>query len=104
MSEIKELLDGWVAKIASQDRMTRQRALKDLLEFCQKDGNLTNDNSVNIFDTFYLCLIKCYSDKFEMCRSLSCSIVSEILKFVEQNDYYFGLLVPVIAKRVSRKR
>lgn len=101
MTDNKALLDGWIVKIQNQDRMLRQRALKELLEFCGAEANLTSENAMEIFDSTYLCLIKCYSDKFEMCRSLSCSIVSELLKFLEQNDYYLSLLVPVIAKRLA---
>lgn len=101
MTDNKALLDGWIVKIQNQDRMLRQRALKELLEFCGAEANLTSENAMEIFDSTYLCLIKCYSDKFEMCRSLSCSIVSELLKFLEQNDYYHSLLVPVIAKRLA---
>jgi dynein assembly factor 5, axonemal len=101
MSECKAQLDAWIVKIQNQERMVRQRALKELLEFCEKKGNLTGENAVEVFDSVYLCLIKCYSDRFEMCRSLSCSIVTEILKHLEQNDYYLSLLVPVIAKRLA---
>lgn len=101
MSDIKAKLDVWIVKIQNQERMVRQRALKELLEFCETEGNLTTDNSIEVFDSVYLCLIKCYSDRFEMCRSLSCSVVSEIVKFLEHNDYYLSLLVPVIAKRLA---
>ena len=101
MCESKAKLEGWTVKIQNPERMVRQRALKEVLEFCATEGNLTEDNAMEIFDFIYLCLIKCYSDKFEMCRSLSCSIVSEILKYLEQNDYYLSLLVPVIAKRLA---
>lgn len=101
MSDIKAKLDVWIVKIQNQERMVRQRALKELLEFCETEGNLTTDNSIEVFDSVYLCLIKCYSDRLEMCRSLSCSVVSEIVKFLEHNDYYLSLLVPVIAKRLA---
>lgn len=101
MAELKSKLGGLVVRIQNQERMIRQGGLKDLLAFCVADGNLNSESSVEIFDSVYLCLIKCYSDKFEMCRSLSCSIVSEILKHLEQNDYYLSLLVPVIAKRLA---
>lgn len=100
MADMKAKLDGWIVAIQNQERMIRQRGLKELLEFCG-GGNLSSENSVEIFDSLYLCLIKCYSDRFEMCRSLSCSVVSEILKHLEQNDYYLSLLVPVIAKRLA---
>jgi dynein assembly factor 5, axonemal len=101
MGEYKSEVDAWIVKIQNQERMVRQRALKELLEFCAKPGNLSEGNAVEIFDSVYLCLIKCYSDRFEMCRSLSCSIVSEILGHLEQNDYYLSLLVPVLAKRLA---
>lgn len=101
MEANKDKLNGWTVKLQNQERMVRQRALKELLEYCGTEGNLTSENSMEIFDSLYLCLIKCYSDRFEMCRSLSCSIVSEILKYLEQNDYYLSLLVPVIAKRLA---
>lgn len=104
MADIKAKLEGWLVRIQNQERMVRQKGLKELLEFCATEGNLTSENSVEIFDSVYLCLIKCYSDKFEMCRSFACSIVSEILKNLEQNDYYLSLLVPVITRRVLAKR
>lgn len=101
MGESKSQIDGWVVKIQNPERMVRQRALKELLEFCQAKENVSDRNAIEIFDSVYLCLIKCYSDKFEMCRSLACSVISEILKPLEQNDYYLSLLVPVIAKRLA---
>lgn len=101
MAAYKSQIDGWIIKIQNPERMERQRALKELLEFCQTEENVSDSNAVEIFDSVYLCLIKCYSDKFEMCRSLACSIVSEILKPLEQNNYYLSLLVPVIAKRLA---
>lgn len=101
MEENKQKLETWIVKMQNQERMVRQRALKEFLEFCQNADNLSSENSVEIFDFTYLCLIKCYSDKFEMCRSLACSIITEILKHLEQNDYYLSLLVPVIAKRLA---
>jgi dynein assembly factor 5 len=87
--------------VQNQERMVRQRALKEFLEFCSIEENLSSENAIEIFDSTYLCLIKCYSDKFEMCRSLACSIFSEIRKHLEKNDYYLSLLVPVIAKRLA---
>ncbi|CAG9808706.1 unnamed protein product [Chironomus riparius] len=101
MDENKQKLDVWIVKIQNQERMVRQRALKELLEFCQNEKNLNKENSIELFDFTYLCLIKCYSDKYEMCRSLACSIITEILKHLQQNDYYLSLLVPVIAKRLA---
>ena len=101
MDDNKQKLEVWIIKIQNQERMIRQRALKELLEFCQNEKNLNKENSIEIFDFTYLCLIKCYSDKYEMCRSLACSIITEILKHLKQNDYYLSLLVPVIAKRLA---
>jgi len=97
--ESKLKFDGWIVKIQNHERSVRQRALKELLEFCETSAN--SAGAIEIFDCFFLCLIKCYNDKYEMCRSLSCSVVSEILKNLEQNDYYLSLLVPVIAKRLA---
>lgn len=101
MNEQKSKIDVWIVKIQNQERMVRQRALKELLEYCQQESNLNSDNAIEIFDFTYLCLIKCYSDRYEMCRSLACSIISEILKHLQQNDYYLSILVPVIAKRLA---
>ncbi|KAG5672460.1 hypothetical protein PVAND_002587 [Polypedilum vanderplanki] len=101
MEEYKEKIESWIVKIQNQERMIRQRALKEFLEFCQNESNLTSDNAIEVFDSSYLCLIKCYSDRFEMCRSLACSIITEILKHLQQNDYYLSLLVPVIGKRLA---
>lgn len=101
MGDSKSQIDGWIIKIQNPERMVRQGALKELLQFCQAEANVSENNAVEIFDSVYLCLIKCYSDKFEMCRSLACSIISEILKPLEQNDYNLSLLVPVIAKRLA---
>lgn len=101
MEESKSKIDVWIVKIQNQERMIRQKALKEFLKFCQDEKNLNRENAIEIFDFTYLCLIKCYSDKYEMCRSLACLIISEILKHLQQNDYYLSLLVPVIAKRLA---
>lgn len=102
MSETSSKLEVWVTKFQNQDRMTRQRALKEFLEFCENENNLTKENCTELFDTVYLYIIKCYSDRFEMCRSLACSIVTELLKRLEKNDYYLNFIVPVIAKRIGQ--
>lgn len=102
MSDTGDKIQIWVTKIQNQDRMTRQRALKELLEFCEDEKSLTTENCTEMFDTFYLYIIKCYSDRFEMCRSLACSIITELLKKLERNDYYLNYIVPVIAKRIGQ--
>jgi dynein assembly factor 5 len=100
METDKDKIQVWVVKIQNQERMTRQKALKEFLEFCESKS-LSSDNAIEIFDSSYLCLIKCYSDRYEMCRSLAALIISEILKNLQQNDYYLSLLVPVIGKRLG---
>jgi dynein assembly factor 5 len=102
MPESNDKIQAWVTKIQNQDRMTRQRALKELLEYCEDEKNLTPENCTEMFDTFYLYLIKCYGDRFEMCRSLAGLIVTELLKRLEQNDYYLNYIVPVIARRIGQ--
>lgn len=100
MTDQKAQLEGWMAKFQSPERMVRQRGLKEFLEFCET--GLSTDNVVEIFDTVYLHIIRCYNDKYEMCRSLACSIVSEILKYLQRNDYFLNYIVPVIAKRIGQ--
>jgi dynein assembly factor 5, axonemal len=101
MVESKATLDVIIVKIQNQERMIRQNALKELLEFVRNENDLTKENAMEIFDTLYLSLAKCYSDRFEMCRSLSCSIITEIVSKIEQNEYYLEQLVPLIAKRLA---
>lgn len=101
MVENKMLVEVWIVKIQNHERMIRQGALKELLDFCRNENNLTPENSMEMFDSLYLVLTKCYSDRFEMCRNLACSIITEIVTRIERNYYYLEQLVPVIAKRFT---
>lgn len=101
MVENKSQVEVFIVKIQNPERMIRQGALKELLEFCRDESNLTHENAMELFDSLYLAITKCYSDRFEMCRSLACSIISEIVAKIERNYYYLEQLVPVIAKRFT---
>lgn len=101
MVENNSLVDVWIVKIQNPERMIRQGALKELLDFCRVESNLTSENAMEMFDSLYFALTKCYSDRFEMCRSLACSIITEIVTKIERNYYYLEQLVPVIARRFT---
>jgi dynein assembly factor 5, axonemal len=86
----------------SAERMTRQTTLKQILEYCESD-QLSTDAALIIYNQLYLNILKCYSDKFEMCRSLAGSIISALLQKLPDNDYYLSCLVPAIARRIGQK-
>lgn len=97
----RELLNSICASLRSEDRSQRQSSLKKLLKFCES-GDLTEENCLDIFDLVYLHILKCYADESEKCRSLSTSIVSEILQKLPRNDFYLNYIVPAIARRIGR--
>lgn len=87
--------------VQNPERMIRQKALKDLLAFCVSE-EIEKRDVVEVFDSCYLYILKCYADKFETCRSFACTIVSELLERLPENDFYLGYIIPVLTKRIGQ--
>lgn len=86
--------------IQCDDRIVRQKALKDLLRIVA--GPLDADEARELFDHTYLHIIKCYADKFETSRALATSIFGRFVECLpSDNDYYLGYLVPVLKRRIG---
>lgn len=88
--------------LQNPERMIRQKALKSLQVLVNSD-EINIDNSFALFDMVYLHVLKCYTDKYEMCRSLSCSIISEFLPKLPENDFFLGYIIPCITKRIGNR-
>lgn len=85
------------------DRINRQTALKNILEHCQKMGNSLSENEANqIYETFYLALLKCYADRYENVRNLAIEIMTLLINHLPINSYYIECIVPIIAKRLGQ--
>ncbi|XP_055606065.1 dynein axonemal assembly factor 5 [Uranotaenia lowii] len=100
--ELKTLVETFCANVQSTERMVRQRALKDFLDFTRGD-KLSSMEAPEVFDGTYLHVLRCYADRFEMIRSLAISVVNEMLAKLPANDYYLGYIIPVITKRIGQR-
>lgn len=86
--------------IQSVDKSQRQKALKDLLQIINESVN--DDNLELILSETYLYLIRGYADKYESCRSLSISIVSQCLnRFENRNNFFLEYVIPTMRKRIG---
>lgn len=88
--------------LQSLDRRERQRALNDLLEFAVSPENKQED-VIQIYDETYLYILKCYSDKYESCRELASSVVTEFFRRLPKNDYYLQYIVSTLHSRIGQK-
>lgn len=88
--------------LQNAERSIRQAALNELLKIAAKDSK-SDMRTEQWFDATYLYIIKCYADRFEICRSLAASIVSEfILNTSNTNDYYLDYIVPILKRRIGQ--
>lgn len=88
--------------IQNSDKTTRQNGLKQLLKLVSNLKN-SDENLLEVFQETYLHLIKCYSDKFESCRSMAISTVSEFLSNLSTAHHFFlEYIIPIIRRRIGR--
>lgn len=87
--------------LQSSERALRQKSLNQLLKIASKES----DSEIVLaewFDETYLHLIKCYSDRFESCRELTISVVTEfILNINPINSRYVECIIPVMRRRIG---
>lgn len=95
-------MDVLCKNLQSADRGLRQAALKLVLERSESE-KVTAAQISELFDVTYLHLFKCYTDKFETCRSLAASVLTAMLDRLPANDFYAECMVPVIARRIGQK-
>lgn len=94
-------IDILCKNIQSTERSIRQAALKDLLKVASKEAAV-DVGLEDVLETTHLYLIKCYSDRFESCRSLAAEIVSQFLLTIPKlNDRYLDYFVPVLRRRIG---
>lgn len=99
-NDCKTLVETFCANAQNQERMIRQRALKDFLEYVNR--KLTPEEAPEIFDGTYLHILRCYADRFEMIRNLAITLIGELMDKLPANDFYLGYIVPVIARRIGQ--
>lgn len=86
--------------IQSADKSIRQRNLNALLQIL-KDSK-TDDDLSKILNETYLFLVKGYADKYESCRLLTITIVSQFLSgFNERKDFFLEYIVPTMRRRIG---
>ncbi|XP_058839231.1 dynein axonemal assembly factor 5-like [Topomyia yanbarensis] len=99
-NEHKNLVDSFCSNVQSPERMVRQRALKEFLDFARQ--KLTAAQAPEIFDSTYLHILRCYADRFEMIRNLAITLIGQLLDKLPANDFYLGYIVPVITRRIGQ--
>lgn len=86
--------------IQKPERIYRQNALKEFYEILQSYPP-ENEEITKIFDASYLHILKCYNDKYEIIRSLSCLIINAFIPILPDNEFYLEVIIPVITKRIG---
>lgn len=62
----------------------------------------TDDDLSKIFNETYLFLVAGYADKYESCRLLTITIVSQFLSgFNERKDFFLEYIVPTMRQRIG---
>lgn len=86
--------------IQSAEKSIRQGSLNELLQILE-DSKTDYDLS-KILNETYLFLVKGYADKYESCRLLTITIVSQFLSgFNERNDFFLEYIVPTMRRRIG---
>lgn len=89
-------------KLQNTDRSIRQAALKELLKIASKES-ISDTGLEEWFDATHLYIFKCYSDRFEICRSLAASIMSAfIVNTSNCSDRCLDYIVPVLKRRIGQ--
>lgn len=96
-----ELCKKWCVQLQSPERSARQSTLKSMLEYFQQ-SQVTNKNVESHYNEIYIHLLKAYSDKFEVCRSLAASVVSAIVTHLPRNSSYLEYICSVISQRLGQ--
>ncbi|XP_062534078.1 dynein axonemal assembly factor 5-like [Armigeres subalbatus] len=99
-TDMKTFTEVFCANIQSEERMVRQRALKDFLEFVHRE--LKPDDAPAVFTGSYLHIFRCYSDRFEIIRNLAITLIGELLEKLPTNDFYLEYIIPVIVRRIGK--
>lgn len=97
----QELCKKWCAQLQSPERPVRQTTLKQLLEHSES-GKINDTNAESYYTEIYIHLLKAYSDRFEVCRSLAASAISSIMKDLPRNSSYLEYICSVIGQRLGQ--
>lgn len=88
--------------LSNPDRSVRQAALKELAKIASKELDSAT-SSEDWFDATYLHIIKCYADRFEVCRSLAATIFNDfIVNAAGVNDSHVDYILPVLKRRIGQ--
>lgn len=96
-----DLCKKWCTQLQSPERSIRQATLKEMLEYFAS-GKVDEKNAETFYTEIYIHLIKAYSDRFEVCRSLAASTVSAIMKYLPRNSSYLEYICSVIGRRLGQ--
>ncbi|GAB0088017.1 Dynein assembly factor 5, axonemal [Sergentomyia squamirostris] len=102
LGDLRPKLQEFCSALENPDRRVRQRGLQQLLELCESDS-VHPENVTDFFDSIYLHILKCYSDKFESCRSTAATVVSAVLAKLPENEFYLAYVIPTITRRIGQK-
>ncbi|XP_063708550.1 dynein axonemal assembly factor 5 [Culicoides brevitarsis] len=91
----------WCSNLQSPERSVRQTTLKEMLEHFES-GKVDESTAETYYNEIYIHLMKAYTDRFEVCRSLAASIVSSMMKFLPRNSSYLEYICSVIAQRLAQ--
>uniref|UniRef100_A0A336M6X9 DNA polymerase zeta catalytic subunit n=1 Tax=Culicoides sonorensis TaxID=179676 RepID=A0A336M6X9_CULSO len=97
----QDLCKKWCVQLQSPERPVRQSSLKDMLDFFQSE-KVNEKNAESYYNDLYIHLLKAYSDRFEVCRSLAASVVSALMNHLPKNSSYLEYICSVLAQRLAQ--
>lgn len=97
----QDICKKWCTHLQSPERSVRQTTLKGILEHFES-GKVDDKNAEQYYTEIYIHLLKAYSDRFEVCRSLAASALSSIMKHLPRNSSYLEYICSVIGQRLGQ--
>lgn len=93
--------------LQSEERQDVRRALSKLLDFLKTvQSEETAENlklATETYETIYLYILKCYSNRFENIRENAAIVINEFFEVLPKNDFYLQAVISTLASRIGKK-
>uniref|UniRef100_A0A1B0DE37 Dynein axonemal assembly factor 5 TPR repeats domain-containing protein n=1 Tax=Phlebotomus papatasi TaxID=29031 RepID=A0A1B0DE37_PHLPP len=84
-------------------RVVKEIFSKILIHLDDPDENLRAELVEQFGGSFPTNTLKGYGDKYESCRTVAASVITEMLEKLPENEFYLAYVIPTIARRIGQK-
>lgn len=90
-----------IEDLQSELKTDRKRVLEKILKELHETTEKNSLDLVNIFPSIHANILRCFSDKAEVCKDLAIDIITLFIENLPLNDFYLTYIIPVVAKRIG---